>query len=375
MEKEGAALADRPLSIAAGETLSGGMRTLLVGEGPQLKKLRRALHARLQEKVASDYEPIQLDNAKNVVLDILKAPKHHQDHGKRYAASVIMSLTYGKTTPTSYFDPEVQKVNLCLARLGAAARLGAYLVDSFPILKYFPGYLSQLKAFHREELDLFRSQLDAVRAKMGRGEDVQPCFAKYLIENQTQYDLSDNETAYLAGSMFGAGSDTTAAAISIVIMAAATHPDTQIKVQEELDRVIGLERYPTFADQASLPFTTAFFLETYRWSIFRDPEVFPNPDIFDPQRWISDKGRIREDMKNFNFGFGRRVCVGHHVANRSVFINTALILWAFRISEDRSSPIDTMALTNSANVHPLPFKVNFEPRQDPRNIKRLFDGN
>jgi len=77
-----------------------------------------------------------------------------------------MSLTYGKTTPTSYFDPEVQKVNLCLSRLGAAARLGAYLVDSFPLLKYVPGYLSQLKAFHREELDLFRSQLDAVRTKM-----------------------------------------------------------------------------------------------------------------------------------------------------------------------------------------------------------------
>jgi len=58
------------------------------------KRLNRALHARLQEKVASDYEPIQLDNAKNVVLDILKAPKHHQDHGKRYVASklVVSSL-------------------------------------------------------------------------------------------------------------------------------------------------------------------------------------------------------------------------------------------------------------------------------------------
>jgi hypothetical protein len=32
----------------------------------------------------------------------------------RYAASVVMHITYGKTTPTSYSDPEVQQVNKCV---------------------------------------------------------------------------------------------------------------------------------------------------------------------------------------------------------------------------------------------------------------------
>lgn len=44
------------------------------------------------------------------------------------------------------------------------------------------------------------------------------------------------------------------------------------------------------------------------------------------------------------------------------FINTALILWAFTLSEDPASPIDTLAFTESANAHPLPFKVIFKPR-------------
>jgi hypothetical protein len=47
---------------------------------------------------------------------------------------------------------------------------------------------------------------------------------------------------------------------------------------------------------------------------------------------------------------------------RSTFINTALILWAYKVSEDPSAPIDTLAFTESANAHPLPFKVNIEPR-------------
>lgn len=77
-----------------------------------------------------------------------------------------MSLTYGKTTPTAYSDKDVQDVNKCLGRLGSALRPGAYLVDSFPILRYVPGYLTQLKRFHKEELALFRSQVDIVRTKM-----------------------------------------------------------------------------------------------------------------------------------------------------------------------------------------------------------------
>lgn len=41
MEKEGASLVDRPQNIAAGETLSGGMRVLLTPAGERFKKMRR----------------------------------------------------------------------------------------------------------------------------------------------------------------------------------------------------------------------------------------------------------------------------------------------------------------------------------------------
>ena len=34
------------------------------------------------------------------------------------------------------------------------------------------------------------------------------CFAKFLIENQREYQIEDNEMAYVAGAMFGAGSET-----------------------------------------------------------------------------------------------------------------------------------------------------------------------
>jgi hypothetical protein len=48
--------------------------------------------------------------------------------------------------------------------------------------------------------------------------------------------------AYLAGSLFGAGADTTAVAIMVLVMAAACYPKAQEKVQEELDVVVGRDR-------------------------------------------------------------------------------------------------------------------------------------
>lgn len=395
LEKENASLNDRPRSIAAGKVLSGDKRILLVGQGMRFQKLRKALQSQLNIKIIESYEPVQERAAKNVVLDILENPEQHQSAAKRYAASVIMAITYGKVTPTSYSDPEVQEVNKCLARLGRAIRPGAYLVDSYPILRFIPGYLSTLQQYHREELALFRSQVDAVRQRMAANA-AQPCFAKYLLERQHEYDLSDDELAYLAGSMFGAGSDTTASAISIAIMAAAVFPAAQRKVQDQLDLIVGKGRIPSFSDMEDLTEVSAYVLESYRWrtvsiggfphratkdihygqyvipegaivianhwALSRDPDVFPDPLKFKPERWLTEQSTVTEDPKFYNFGFGRRVCPGQHVANHSLFINTAMILWAFNISQDPSVPIDTLAFTDTANTHPLPFKVKFEPR-------------
>lgn len=37
-----------------------------------------------------------------------------------------------------------------------------------------------------------------------------------------------------------------------------------------------------------------------------DPEVFVDPEKFNSDRWLNEKGTIRDDLKHFDFGFGRR---------------------------------------------------------------------
>ncbi|KAG5637608.1 hypothetical protein H0H81_004000 [Sphagnurus paluster] len=84
MEREGASLVDRPLSISAGETLSGGMRVVLTPAGERFKKMRKALHAHLSPKVVQSYGPVLMRTAREHILDILDNPDIHQEHAKRY---------------------------------------------------------------------------------------------------------------------------------------------------------------------------------------------------------------------------------------------------------------------------------------------------
>lgn len=114
MQKHGSDLADRPRTVAAGEILSGDMRTLLVGAGERLKKLRRsvflltipeptysarhlyvrALHSQLQASAARQYAPLQRRNAKDYVRNMLADPEHHLDHGRTYVLGKVHDLLF-----------------------------------------------------------------------------------------------------------------------------------------------------------------------------------------------------------------------------------------------------------------------------------------
>jgi hypothetical protein len=78
MEKKGWALVGRPRLCnclrrdhVGGHAYAGGTQWL------RFRRLRKAIHTHLQPKAAGAYQRIQIDAAKEVVLDILNDPKDH----------------------------------------------------------------------------------------------------------------------------------------------------------------------------------------------------------------------------------------------------------------------------------------------------------
>ena len=82
-----------------------------------------------------------------------------------------MSMTYGKTEPTYFTDPEIQEMALHGTRLGQVVQIGSHVVDKYPILRYMPFITARLRRWHREELALFRSLVDGVKQKMVKVEN------------------------------------------------------------------------------------------------------------------------------------------------------------------------------------------------------------
>ena len=101
-----------------------------------------------------------------------------------------------------------------------------------------------------------------------------------------------------------------------------------------------------------------------------DSEMFPSPDEFQPERFLtSSDPRLQFNTFDLPFGFGRRICVGMHLARNSLFICMARILWAFRIlptlDEDGNAIIpDRWAFTDRFNSRPESFPCRLEVRNE-----------
>ena len=67
-----------------------------------------------------------------------------------------------------------------------------------------------------------------------------------------------------------------------------------------------------------------------------------------------------------------RVCPGQYVANESLHINLALLLWSFCIVEQPDAPIDINGPTDAIVAHAAPFDVKFIPRIDEGRLKEMM---
>ncbi|EAT77745.1 hypothetical protein HBI56_194320 [Parastagonospora nodorum] len=421
MEKRSTKYSSRPRMVAMGEILWDGASILVQPYGKEWSTRRKLLHQALTPKALRLYKPVQTAEASRLCSQLLETPANWEKLLERFTSSIVFSVAYGHRIDSLNADVIYQRFKF----MHVAASLnvpGKYQVESFPILKHVPDVLApwkaKIKAQGREEAAANMALVDVVRNDMARaktrGEDIPDSLCKLLLEmKETEHiPLSDRDFSYIPASLFGAGSDTTASTLCTAFLALVTHPETLQAAHSELDAVVGTNRSPTFDDEKDLPYLRALVKEVLRWrpvavlggtphasteddyyegyyipagttvlgnswAINLNEEYYPNPHLFDPMRFLDSA--LSEKLKaptgltgkahpaktgHSSFGWGRRICPGAGLAENSLIIALAKILWTFDILPVKGVKYDTFAYTEGFNIRPKSFRCEIRIRSE-----------
>ena len=102
----------------------------------------------------------------------------------------------------------------------------------------------------------------------------------------------------------------------------------------------------------SCPSIISIFLRRFR-AILHDPDTYPEPEEFKPERFLNNDGSVRDDPTlSIAFGVGRRICPGRHFVDATIFIVASSILSVFNVMKatDRNGyeiPVDPAALVQT----------------------------
>ncbi|KAJ3557243.1 hypothetical protein NM688_g1575 [Phlebia brevispora] len=409
LDRRSSIYSSRPRLIMSAEILFGGLALPLMPYGDRWRRMRRVAHEGFVGRASIAYQGLQEKESVLLAFQMLCDPHDWDKHLRRSAASTILCAVYGwSSIDTTSSDHIVDRINHSMHLITQAALPGASLVDAFPLMLHIPDWMAKWKRdgnmFFEAHSIFLEDLLQEVKSKVEEGT-YEPCFAATLITDEgKRQNLSDRELAWLAGLILAGGADTTAASLSMFILAMVLHPSVVQRAQAQIDKVVGRERLPTFADQSRLPYIDAMIKEVLRWGpvgpigvprqsvqddwyegyfipkgtivLFnvwaanRDPEHFPDYAEFRPERYLDESGELADSIPgvhsqgHLSYGTGRR----HDFANQAMFINFATLLWAFNITkatDENGEPI-TPSLSDCVDdglvFRPIPFKCSITPR-------------
>jgi cytochrome P450 len=217
-------------------------------------------------------------------------------------------------------------------------------------------------------------------------------------EEDTQHTgMSDEQVRDEVLTIFLAGYETVANGLTWTWYLLSQNPAAEARLHAELDAVLGTgdqHRLPTLADYPNLRYTEQIFAESMRlyppaWAMGRmstrpvtlgpyrippgahfffsqyimgrDPQYFPNPLRFDPDRFSPENKANRPKFTYFPFGGGNRQCIGESFAWMEGVFAIATLAQRWRMTYLGTAPPEVQAKITLRPKHPLRMQLHPRP--------------
>nr|QFU47831.1 coumaroyl ester 3'-hydroxylase [Morus alba] len=382
-------LADRHRSRSAARFSRDGKDLIWADYGPHYVKVRKLCTLELfTPKGLEAMRPIREEEVRAMVGSIFKDCANPENYGKSLrvrdfleavAFNNITRLVFGKRFMNSEGVVNEQGKEF-KGIVSNGIKIGASLnmAEHIPWLRWVFPLEEEAFIKHGDRRDrLTKITMEEHTQARKQGGGTKQHFVDALLTLQDKYDISDDTIIGLLWDMITAGMDTTAISVEWGMAELIRNPRVQQKAQEELDRVIGLERVLNETDFSNLPYLQCVAKEALRlhpptplmlphratanvkiggydipkgsvvhvnvWAVARDPAVWKDPNEFRPERFLEEDVDMRgHDYRLLPFGAGRRVCPGAQLGINLVTSMLGHLLHHFRRSPPEGmKPEDT----------------------------------
>ncbi|XP_062008754.1 trimethyltridecatetraene synthase-like [Rosa rugosa] len=343
--------------------------------GPYWRQARKMCIMELfSNKRLESYEYIRREEISALLRGLYESSNTNillKDHLSNVSLNVISRMVLGKKYTDKSKDAivspdEFKKMIDELFLLSGVLNIG----DSIPWLDFLDlqGYIKRMKALSKK-LDRFLEHvldehIENKKAKDFVATDMVDVLLQLADDPNLEVKLERHGVKAFTQDLIAGGTESSAVTVEWAISELLKKPEIFKKATEELDRVIGRERWVEEKDIVDLPFIDAIAKETMRlhpvapmlvprlaredcqvagydipkgtrilvsvWTIGRDPTLWDNPDEFCPERFIGRDIDVKgQDFELLPFGSGRRMCPGYSLGIKVIHSSLANLLHGF----------------------------------------------
>ncbi|KAJ8774005.1 hypothetical protein K2173_009436 [Erythroxylum novogranatense] len=346
--------------------------------GPYWRQARKmCLMELFSVKRLESFEYIRKEELKSLLKNLFKSggeTVNLKDHLSDVSLNVICRMVLGKKYTVKregvkeIVTPEEFKEMLDeLFLLNGVLDIG----DSIPWLAFLDlqGYIKRMKVLSKK-FDRFLEHVLDEHDERRKGvkdyvaKDMVDVLLQLADDPNLEVKLERHGVKGFTQDLIAGGTESSAVTVEWAISELLKKPEIFEKATEELDRVIGRERWVEEKDIVNLPFIDAIGKETMRlhpvapmlvprmsrediqiagydvqkgtrvlvnvWTIGRDPNLWENPDEFCPERFIGKAIDVKgHDFELLPFGAGRRMCPGYSLGLKVIQTSLANLLHGF----------------------------------------------
>ncbi len=358
---------------------------LLTSEGPFWRSQRKLIQPAFGHQAVARYGGTMVDYAEKMV----GGWRDGEEIDLHDAMSRLTLAIAGKTLFDAEVGGDAETIGMALEQV-----MHFFLGPGkwFPSLRWTP--LPAAVAYRKAIGEIDRVIYGIIEERRRSGQDRGDLLSRLIAAtDEAGGGMTDRQLRDECVTLFLAGHETTALALTYALTLVARHPDVGRKLEQEARTVLN-HRPPTAADLPRLPYSEAVIHEAMRlyppawgiareaiepveigghrlakgsqffavqWITHRDGRWFDDPEAFRPERWEGDLIRRLPRCAYFPFGDGPRVCIGNHFAMMEAVLVLATIAARFRLeAAGETGPIRVVPSITLRPAGPLRCRLAVE---------------